>query len=180
MRTHSLADLSGALRWLAKPLESAALKMPYLWMFFALADAAWHIHKVRRKVAKLDRLFWHKVRMARFGPDVHFAVSREIDEPYRTARCIILHLEPFRTGIAIGWYGKAVIDVFDDNAIAEHVRRAVTVRKPTQKELDEFDDERKIHGPGRPVGLRFGATGGVSVRGERPRPGMVVIGDDGA
>ena len=155
MRTHSLADLPAALRDFADWLDARGFK-------------------------KLDRLFWHRVTMARFGPDIHFAVSREVDDPYRTGRAIILHLEPFRTGIAIGWYGKPDIDPYDDNAVAEHVRRAVTVREPSRKELDEFDDTRKLHGPGRPVGLRFGATGGVQVHGERPRPGMVVIDDDGA
>lgn len=155
MRTHSFADLSGALRDLADWLDGHGLK-------------------------KLDRLFWHKVRMARFGPDIHFAVNREVEAPYRTGKVLILHLEPFRTGVAIGWYDRPDIDVYDDNAVFEHMRRAVTTREPTRKELDEFDDERKLHGPGRPVGLRFGATGGIQVRGQRPRPGMAVIEPDGA
>lgn len=155
MRTHSLADLPGALRDLADWLDGKGFK-------------------------KLDRLYWHKVRMARFGPDVHFARSREVEEPYRVGRSVILHLEPFRTGIVIGWYAKPTVNLYDDNAVSEALRRAVTVRNPTQEELDDFDDERKLHGPGKPVGLRFGATGGVQVRGERPKPGMVVIDDDGA
>lgn len=154
MRTHSLADLPGALHGFADMLD--------------------------RRMRRLDRLFWHKVRMARFGPDIHFARSREIEEPYRVARCVILHLEPFRTGVCIGWYAKPTVDPFDDNAVSEALRRAVTVREPTRKELDDFNDVRKLHGPGRPVGLRFGATGGIRVRGERPRPGMVVVDDDRA
>lgn len=128
---------------------------------------------------RFDRLYFQRVRMRRFGPDVHFATSREIDPPYRVGKAVILHLEPFRTGIVIGWYAEATVNPFDDNEVSEVLRRAVTVRTPTQQELDDFDDERKLHGPGRPVGLRFGATGGVTIRGERPRPGMVVIDDDG-
>lgn len=154
MRTHSLADLPGALRDLADWLDGHGFE-------------------------KLDRLYWHKVRMARLGPDVHFARTREIEEPYRTGRSVVFHLEPFRPGIVIGWYGKPTVDPYDENAVSEALRRAVTIRKPTQKELDDFDDERKLHGPGKPVGLRFGATGGIQVRGERPRPGMVVIDPDG-
>src|SRR5262249_32242852 len=125
MRTLSFADSSEALRWLARPLERAALKMPSLWLFFVLADAAWGIHKLRRRVEKLDRLFWHRVRMARFGPDIHFAVSREVEEPYRVARCVVLHLEPFKTGVVVGWYGKPKIDPNDYNAVSEALRRAV-------------------------------------------------------
>lgn len=117
-----------------------------------------------------DRLFWHKVRMARLGPDIHFAVSREVEEPFRVARCAVLHLEPFRTGIVIGWYAKPTIDAEDDNAVAEHVRRALTTRPPSNKELAAFDDER-LHGPGRPTGLRFSATGSgaLGLPGSRPR-----------
>lgn len=145
MRTSSFADLHVALREAARLLSRAA-----------------------NRVEKMDRLFWHKVRMSRFGPDIHFAVSREIEEPFRTARCVILHLEPFRTGIVIGWYAKPTIDTEDDNAVAEHVRRAVTTRPPTEKELAAFDDER-LHGPGRPGGLRFGATGRRPVGGGGPQ-----------
>jgi hypothetical protein len=115
--------------------------------------------------------------MARLGPDIHFAVSREVEEPFRVGKVVILHLEPFRTGIAIGWYARPTVNIYDENAVTDALRRAVTVREPTQKELEDFDDERKLHGPGKPVGLRIGATGGVSVLGERPRPGMVVVDD---
>lgn len=152
MRTHSLADLPGALHDLADWLES--------------------------RTKRLDRFFWHTVRMARFGPDIHFATNREVEEPYRTGKVVILHLEPFRTGIALGWYARPVIDAYDDNAVSEHVRRAVTVREPSQKELEAYDDD-VLHGPGKPAGLRFSATGGSPARGGRPGPGMVAADDDG-
>lgn len=153
MRTHSLADLSGALRDFADWLDGKGLP-------------------------KLDRFFWHKVRMARFGPDIHFAPNREVDEPYRTGKVMVLHLEPFKTGIALGWYARPTVDLYDDNAISEHVRRAMTVRTPSRKEIDEFDDERKLHGPGRPVGLRFSATRGGTLR-RGPQRRVVIDGDAG-
>lgn len=134
MRTHSFADSHGALRGAARLLVKAA---------------NW--------VEKQDRFFWHKVRLARFGPDIHFALSREVEEPFRVAHCVVLHLEPFRPGIVLGWYDKTEIDADDDNEIAEHLRRALTLRKPTQKELDSFDDS-KPHGTGRPGNLRSGAA----------------------
>lgn len=139
MRTHSFADSHVALRGAARLLTRAA-----------------------NRVEKLDRLFWHKVRMSRFGPDIHFAVSREVEEPFRVARCVVLHLEPFRTGLVLGWYDEGLEDPDDLNAASEALRRAVSLRKPTRKELENFDDA-KLHGPGRPGGLRFGATGSGTV-----------------
>lgn len=179
MRTYSFADSSGALRVLARPVEWAALKMPATGLFFALADAAWAIHRLRRKVEKLDRLFWQKLPMARLGPDIHFATSREIEEPFRVARCLVLHLEPFRTGVVVGWFDKGLEDPEDENAVSEALRRAVSLRNPTRQELDAFDDSIP-HGTGKPGGLRYGATGGSPVRGGGPGPRMVITGDAGA
>lgn len=158
MRNHSFADSHGALREAARLLVKAA---------------NW--------VEKQDRFFWHKVRMARFGPDIHFPVNREIEEPFRVARCVALHLEPFRPGIVFGWYARPTIDPEDDNAVAEHFRRAVTVRKPTEKELEAFDDEAR-HGPGthKPPRLRTGATSGVAVREGGPEQGVEAPGAAGA
>lgn len=117
---------------------------------------------------RFDRFFWHRVRMSRFGPDVHFARSYEIEEPFRAARCVILHLEPFSTSLVLGWYSRDGQD--------EHValRRAVSLRRPTQKELDVFD-ESVTQRPSEHAGIRFSATGGRPPRSERPGPRMRVI-----
>lgn len=160
MQTHSFADLHELLRGTVKQIDRVG--SPDSLILHGIAQKLhWLANRVERR---LDRLFWHSVQMARLGPDIHFAVSREVREPFRTGRVIVLHLEPFKPGIAIGWLSKPDIDPYDDNAISEHVRRAVSLRKPTQKELDEFDDE-VLHGPGKPTGLRFSATRGGAARG---------------
>lgn len=144
MRTHSLADLPGAIHGFADWLD--------------------------KRTRKLDRLFWHKVRMARLGPDVHFAVNHEIEEPYRVGRVIVLHLEPFRTGLAIGWYGKT--------GLPEHeaLLRAITTQQPTQRDFDDFDDDVLQ----RPGGLRFSASYRSAVERRGPGPGVDDPRHDGA
>lgn len=150
MRTHSLADLPDVLRNVADILE-------------------------RRNIKRLDRLFWHTIKMRRFGPDVHFAMSREIREPYRVGRCIILHLEPFKTGIVLGWYSKG------NYKEHEALMRALSLRDPTDEELDAFDDE-KLHGsrfaPGRPLRLRSSASGSGTM-GTEPEIRMAHAGSAG-
>jgi hypothetical protein len=122
---------------------------------------------------RFDRLFWHRVRMARFGPDIHFARSYEIEEPFRLGKCLVLHLEPFRTGLVLGWYSR--------EGQEEHValRRAVSLRKPSQRDLDVFD-ENVTQRPSEHVGIRFSASGGRPPREPRPGPRMVVVDDIGA
>ena len=122
---------------------------------------------------RFDRLFWHRVRMSRFGPDVHFATTREIEEPFRVARCVVLHLEPFRTGLAIGWYKDSGLDEFEALTLAVRPERP-----PTKQELDEYDDSR-MHGPGA-GGLRFSATSSLPSRERQSGPRMVVLEHDGA
>lgn len=161
MRTHSLADLHTPLRSPIRALDSVgapdSLVLHYsaLWLH-KLAD------RVQRATRRTDRFFWHHVRMARFGPDVHFTVSREIQEPFRVARAIVFHLEPFRPGIVLGWYGKPHLD--ESEALTLAIRPQ---RPPTKQELDNYDDA-KLHGPGRPIGLRFSATSSGEVHGGRP------------
>lgn len=169
MRTYSLADSAEALRALAGASAHGASRVPFYPVALALAECSMRLRRGARHAEKLDRLFWHTVRMARFGPDIHFAVNREIDEPYRTGRCVILHLEPFRPGLVIGWYGRQRHDEY------EALHRAVTMRAPTRKDLDAYDEE-KLHGPGRPGGLRFGTAGSSAVRGGRPEPGADALG----
>lgn len=173
MRTHSLADLHSPLRAPVRALDSIgspdSLTLHYsaLWLH-QLANL------LERKMRGLDRLFWHRVRMARFGPDIHFAPSREIEEPFRVGKAVILHLEPFSRGLAIGWYRNTSLSEF------EALRRALSLRDPTQQELDDLDDD-KLQGPGRQrSGLRFSATSGSSVRREGAGAGMVVVDDAGA
>lgn len=173
MRTHSLAGSSGAIDVLASLSARGSGKAPFFWGALALADCSDRLRKAARRAEKLDRLFWHPVRMARLGPDVHFAVNREIEEPYRTGRCVVLHLEPFRTGLVVGWYGRERLGEF------EALRRAVSLSDPTQKQLDDFDDD-KLHGPGQPGRLRFGAAGGSGQRGGRPEPRVAAPADAGA
>ena len=125
---------------------------------------------------RFNRFFWHTVRMSRFGPDIHFATSREIEDPYRVGKAVVLHLEPFRPGLVLGWYGKEGLPEF------EALRRAVSLRDPTEQELRNFD-ENELHGPRRPTGLRFSATGGRPVgQGEfgGPEPAMGTHGHAGA
>jgi hypothetical protein len=173
MRTHSLADSAGALRGLSGLMARAANRMPYYWGALALAECSARLRRGARRTEKLDRLFWHQARMARFAPDIHFAVNREIEEPFRVARCVVLHLEPFRPGLVVGWYGRQRLDEYDA------LCHAVTLRTPTRKDLDAYDDE-KLHGPGKPVGLRFSATVGGPLRGWRPGPGVAAAEHDGA
>lgn len=106
---------------------------------------------------RFDRLFFHTVRMSRFAPDVHFAVNHEIEEPFRRGRCLVLHLEPFRTGLVIGWYPR--------NGLTENaaLQGAMRLRRPTQEELDDFDEDVTQRFGQRP-GIRTGATAGGAVR----------------
>jgi hypothetical protein len=173
MRTHSLADLQSPLRAPVRALDSIGspdsitLHYSALWLH-QLANL------LERKMRGLDRLFWHRVRMARFGPDVHFAISRELDDPFRVGKAVILHLEPFTRGVAIGWYRNTGLSE------SEALRRAVSLRDPTQQELDDLDED-KLHGPGKQrSGLRFSATGGSPVRDDRPRLRVVAADDAGA
>lgn len=122
---------------------------------------------------RFDRLFWHKVRMARFGPDIHFATTREIEEPFRVARCVVLHLEPFRTGLAIGWYKHSGLEEFEALTLAVRPERP-----PTKQELESYDDNR-MHGP-RAGGIRFSATNSLPSRPGGPGPRMVVLEPTGA
>lgn len=173
MRTTSLADLHALLRGPVRLLDSIGspdsptLHYSALWLH-KLAN------RVERRVRRLDRFFWHTVRMARFGPDFHTAPSQETREPYRTGRCLILHLEPFRTGLVLGWYGKTGMEEFE--ALTRAVRPK---RPPTAKELENYD-EYKLHGPGRPGGLRFSATSGGQIPFVGPQYRVVDAGDAGA
>lgn len=139
MRTHTLADLPGAMRDLAGWLEP--------------------------KLKRMDRLYVQRVRMARFGPDVHFATTREIEDPFRVGKSVILHLEPFRPGIVIGWYSK--------DGLPEHeaLLRAVTTNAPPREDLDEFDED-VLQKPAADGGLRYSQTFGSAVRVGRPDAGV--------
>lgn len=170
MRTTSLADVHELLRGPVRVLDNLGSPDSLILRYAALG-----LHqlanRVERKVRRLDRLFWHRVRMARFGPDVHFATNREIEPPYRVGHAVILHLEPFRTGVVIGWYGKTRLEEFE--ALTRAVRPQ---RPPTKQELDNYD-ERKLHGPGKPTGLRFSTAGSGA---SRPGSGYRVAGPDDA
>lgn len=172
MRTHSFADLHEPIRVPVRVLDSVGSPDSLILHYSAL----W-LHKtadyVQKRVRKTDRLFWHRVRMARFGPDLHFAVTREVVEPFRVGRAVILHLEPFKPGIAIGWYGKPYLD--ESEALTLAIRPQ---RPPTKQELDNYDDG-KLHGPGKPVGLRFSATRGREGHARGPELRVVDPGDAG-
>lgn len=172
MRTHSLADLHEPIRVPVRVLDSVGSPDSLLLHYSAL----W-LHKtanfVQKHARRADRLFWHRVRMARFGPDLHFAITREIKEPFRVGRAVIFHLEPFKPGIAVGWYGRPYLD--ESEALTLAIRPE---RPPTKQELDNYDDD-KLHGPGKPVGLRFSATSSREVHGGGPRLRVVVPANDG-
>lgn len=110
----------------------------------------------------LARTFVQTLPLKRFAPP-HFARSQEIDEPYRYAKALIVHIPPFRTGIVIGLWSKTGLK--EDEALLRAVRPN---RAPTHKELRfwDVDNTRDVlfdHGvrsrvqQGRPR-LRDGAT----------------------
>ncbi len=109
----------------------------------------------------VTRFYVSVVPLKRYAPP-HTARGQEIDEPYRYTRSLILHVPPFRRGIAVGLWSKTGLK--EDEAML----RAVRTRPPTQSELEFWDGDHTrdvsfSHGvrsrvrQGRP-GLRDGAT----------------------
>ncbi len=123
------------------------------------------IDKLDRAIAGtwITRVFVQGTMYLKWWAPPHLARTQEIDEPFRYARSLIIHVPPFHTGIAIGLWSKTGLK--EDEALLRAVR---PTRPPTHSELRFWDvdhardvlfrngSRRRVQ-YGRP-GLRDGAT----------------------